>query len=482
MSFCMLRQHSCFAACETCNLHTVGQWRPSTAPPAYRLNHSLWSSLGLVGPPPSSSQHYGLCDDRADQLGKPRQLYEWHAEACDLPAFERKRACAVLRGRQVVVAGDSTAGQLFLSLVLALGGIFGRNSRHTTAISDLTASACNDTCRLNFIRNDLLLWSTHRSEFNRARECDKLLKADSFVQRAVRDAHLLVIATGHHFPASIESAASSNGGRSYGSFFASSLNYTLTNLLRARGSWGHSSGSVVLMGASIPVPSCSRFDRPLAAGGWLAADAQLSSGAKYSPRWRQMHRINIQLQWLAVTHQLGFVDIAAPSTRWPDGMMARHMRGSGSGGADEDCLHSCLPGPVDTWSRLLIEQLIVRRENEQEPLTQQMNTAETPSDGRRFFAVEASAWLKQRNAGAQFESCSGSRSNCVRAEASRQPWWPFAECTRRRSLSFCDGAECHGPVRPSRGVLRLCDGQSTVECRNLSVIALRAAVAHGLLR
>ena len=111
-----------------------------------------------------------------------------------------------------------------------------------------------------------------------------------------------------------------------------------------------------------------------------------------------------------------------------------------------------------------------------------MNTAETPSDGRRFFAVEASAWLKQRNAGAQFESCSGSRSNCVRAEASRQPWWPFAECTRRRSLSFCDGAECHGPVRPSRGVLRLCDGQSTVECRNLSVIALRAAVAHGLLR
>ena len=102
----MLRQHSCFAACETCNLHTVGQWRPSTAPPAYRLNHSLWSSLGLVGPPPSSSQHYGLCDDRADRLGKPRQLYEWHAEACDLPAFERKRACAVLRGRQVVVAGD----------------------------------------------------------------------------------------------------------------------------------------------------------------------------------------------------------------------------------------------------------------------------------------------------------------------------------------------------------------------------------------
>ena len=192
---------SCFDACSTCNLHTTGRWVPRSpsSPPGYRLNYSLWASLGLSGPPPTSSSHYGLCDDVMANLGLgPRPLYEWEADACELPRFDVAHACAVLEGKQVVVAGDSTAGQLFLSLVMQLGGRFGRNSRHTSAISDLSASACSGATRLVFVRNDLLLWSTHRSEFNRARECDKLLKADGYVQRAecvmqraVRDADYL---------------------------------------------------------------------------------------------------------------------------------------------------------------------------------------------------------------------------------------------------------------------------------------------------
>ena len=314
--------------------------------------------MGLSGPPSSSSSHYGLCDDRAQELGKKRQLYEWQPDACELPRFDRERACGLLRGKQLVIVGDSTAGQLFLSLVLLLGGRFGRNSRHTSAISDITASACEDTCRINFIRNDLLLWSTHRSEFNRARECDKLLKADAFVQRVARDAHLLVIATGHHFPASIEAAAAANGGKPSYPFVAASLNHSLSHLMRARQVWGHPPATVSLMGASLPVPSCSRFAAPLSAAGWLHADTIMGRGSKYSPRWRQIPRINSLLQYLAISFDLGFVDISEPSSRWPDGMMARHM--PKNGGVDEDCLHSCLPGPVDAYSRMLIELMISR--------------------------------------------------------------------------------------------------------------------------
>ena len=48
------------------------------------------------------------------------------------------------------------------------------------------------------------------------------------------------------------------------------------------------------------------------------------------------------LLWLAQAYGLGFVDVAAPSSRWPEGMMARHMKGAGTGLVDEDCLHSCL--------------------------------------------------------------------------------------------------------------------------------------------
>ena len=132
----------CFGHCGTCNLHTTGWWAPRVEQAPYRLNHSLWATLGLSGPSTSSSSHYGLCDDVAERSAHARQLYEWQADACVLRPFSREAACEVLSGKQVVVAGDSTAGQLFLSLVLLLGGSFGRNSRHTSAISDLTASAC----------------------------------------------------------------------------------------------------------------------------------------------------------------------------------------------------------------------------------------------------------------------------------------------------------------------------------------------------
>ena len=469
--------------------------------------------MGLSGPPSTSSQHYGLCDDRAERLGAiPRKLYEWQAEKCDLPAFDRARACSLFEGKQVVVAGDSTAGQLFLSLVLLLGGSFGRNSRHTSVISDITASVCDNKGRFVFIRNDLLLWSTHRSEFNRARECDKLLKADAFVQRVARDAHLLILATGHHFPASMEAAAVMSGGGGAAtnglSFFASSMNYTLSNLMATRAAWGHAPESVALMGASIPVPSCSRFTEPLTAAGWLHADTVLGSGNKYSPRWRMMPRLNSILQWLATSYGTAFVDIAAPSSRWPSGMMASSVRGAGS--VDEDCLHSCLPGPVDTYSHLVIENLLARRQQIDAGSTSAAALMNHPkhhgrraggaaaaasagagndgdagkprvaTDGRRFFGVPISAWLHERNSGSQFESCGSARGQCVRADASRQPWWPFSDCMKKRTLAFCDGAECRGPVRKG-SILRLCDSQGG-GCRNFTMGALRAAAAHGLLR
>ena len=111
----------CFASCSTCDAHTVGHWAPATGS-TYRLNHSLYHTMGLSGPPAASAQHYGLCDDRMEKMGTaPRKLFEWKTEACDLPRFDRSRACSALSGRQVMIAGDSTAAQLFLSLVLPGG-------------------------------------------------------------------------------------------------------------------------------------------------------------------------------------------------------------------------------------------------------------------------------------------------------------------------------------------------------------------------
>ena len=51
--------------------------------------------------------------------------------------------------------------------MLQLGGpeALGRNRRGGSAVlKDITASACDDTVRLNFVRNDLLLWTSQVAE------------------------------------------------------------------------------------------------------------------------------------------------------------------------------------------------------------------------------------------------------------------------------------------------------------------------------
>ena len=152
----------CFDACSSCNLHSRGSWVARSGVADYRLNHSLWLSIGLSPVARSAAHHYGRCDDVTEARGKIRQAYDWVPDHCSLQKIDHASACRALDGKQVMVAGDSTAGQLFLSLVLLLGGRFGRNSRRTSAISDLAASACDDRVRLIFVRNDLLLWTDHR--------------------------------------------------------------------------------------------------------------------------------------------------------------------------------------------------------------------------------------------------------------------------------------------------------------------------------
>ena len=113
-----------------------------------------------------TAQHYGRCDDVATS---PRPLYEWEPRRCALEPFAREASCELLRGKQLLFAGDSTMWQLFLSFVLMHGGQLGRNLVHTSSASDISASCCDDGVRAVFVRSDLLLWSNHHWEYTQAR-------------------------------------------------------------------------------------------------------------------------------------------------------------------------------------------------------------------------------------------------------------------------------------------------------------------------
>lgn len=223
--------------------------------------------------------------------------------------------------------------------------------------------------------------------------------------------------------------------------------------------------------------------------------------------------------------------------------MARFTKGAGS--LDEDCLHSCLPGPVDTWSRFALEMLLARQASSTSRGAAAVAGAASSAvmggtafggaasasgsgvpaastrlggvragggggaagGGRRFFSVSPTTWLGDRNAGAQFES--GCRGNgCVRATSSHEPWWPFNNCSRRKYVTFCDGDDCQAPVRDRAPRLIPKAGKAAgkaaglasdfkanrvgeaslrlcdrqgLNCHNLSLARLRGAAARELL-
>lgn len=442
---------SCFGSpCPGCAQYTHGSWQRTLAEPLYRLEHKLWMQMNVRSMPGNSNHNWGLCDDvasgpsglataygptrlRQRARGVERTRYQWRPDNCRLRRFERAAACRAFRGLQVLVAGDSATAQFFLSLALQLGGPhgLGKNRRGGSAvIKDVTASACDDSVRLNFVRNDLLLWTSQVEEL---RELGKLCTAgrgllQPFANR-VADADLLVLGTGHHYPHVMRGA----GEQTSESLFTRSLNHTLSLVAARRSEAGHAPDSVVVLGAPWPVAGCSRFSAPISAATALLANSSLH---KWSGAWQQARGFDRIAKWLAAEHRMHFLDIAPLSMRRPDDSLGRWCRLSGldcykrdvrpdkhgelhrraggaTGGApeiatrsheiqpdadywEEDCLHTCLPGPIDEYVRLLYNLVDTRPRASEGALA--------PSRRRRFFEGNLSRWLYAEGA-EQLEPC-----------------------------------------------------------------------------
>ena len=445
---------ACFARgmghdCPTCSAYAQGSWKPTSEAPTYRLHHALWKQMSVRGMPPNTNHHWGVCDDIASSRSGPasrmgsRRRYTWVPRNCALRRFDRASACRMLRGQQVLVAGDSATAQFFLSLVLQLGGAeaLGHNKRGGSAVlKDLTASACGDTVRLNFVRNDLLLWTSQVEEM---RELGKSCTAgrallQPFANR-VADADLLILGTGHHYP-HVEQPP---GEETSDAVFVRSLNHTLSRVVSVRAAAGHGPGSVVLLGPPAPVAGCSRYSRPITMVEALSVNSSL---AKWSRNWQITRGYGVLAKALAAELGFGFLDVAPLSVQRPDDTLGRWCRlagfdcykrlkqiglqkhhhqaakqaarqavaaaaaaaaaataGKGAGrrlapsssaaaaidtAADyweEDCLHTCLPGPVDEYVRLLFNLLPGR--------ATRTAVARGGNGNGRFFGKNLSSWL-----------------------------------------------------------------------------------------
>ena len=496
---------SCFAAGATSDAHVDGEWllRPWSEPPPYRLPHALWKHIGPnIGT--GSNRHHGLCDDvepkvwdgsgplgfgaqglrltahnsfsKGINTSFPRSVrpgYDWQPHRCSLVAFDRTSVCAWLGSRSVLVVGDSTASQFFLSLVLLLKvsdaklpSVFGHDAASNKGVAmDTTATACDGRVRISFVRSDLLLWSG-RSASGRGsssaaasslRKCGEysnmgVLHAD-FARRSLL-ADFVVLGTGLHASsmmvppplkptvAGLHAAPTTSDARRT-AFFVRNLRHTLSRMTAQRERSGFRPSSVTLLGAPIPLPGCSRHTRPLSLADALQiiADDNASSLNTHASSWRRLPALNQHAARLARQSGIGHVEIGPLSMQRPEAAMARYTGHAGDPEL-EDCLHSCQPGPVDTtvtlwWNLLRANAIRDDGRGDGHPREGVRDGAVTPRvapkdgfssiagatgyvTGYGFSSIAAETWLSQRGAAAVLERCDSASLTYLPSSAERE--------------------------------------------------------------
>ena len=458
--------------------HADGEWversASSSATPRYNLPASFWPTIGSKVHK-DLPQHYGKCDD----VRPSRGLYDWKPRHCDLLPFARDKVCAALAGKQIVVVGDSTVLQFFIAFVKLLDGEFGRDVKHGYVTADLTASACSDSTRIVFIRSDLLLWTHSVSDYHAVQRCDGFTILHPFVLRASRDADIVLLGVGHHFPRALmlaEKWTHWSGGevakRARVGFFTRNLNHTLVSLLSRRAAYGRRNpASVVLLGASTPVRGCARFTRPLrdpieamtvAAGAPSTLSSSNGNGdtenvSTNELRWMQYPRYNTIARTLAMGLGASFIDVAAPSALRPDGAMGGYWpKGDNK---QRDCVHYCLPGVVDTWVTLLYNLIASPRMQAALQSTTSSSSSSKKALSRNFLTPNASEWLKVKGYSEKLEACTHGEKFRGGEKAKRscetllqlQPWWAFkcVEPRERKAVLGADFASRWAPWMPA---------------------------------
>jgi hypothetical protein len=280
--------------------------------------------------------------------------------------------------------------------------------------------------RLSYTRNDLLTWSTSGLETNMISKCDGNTITLPWASRAMHDADLLVLGQGMHFPSAVHGR---NDTAAAAAFSSNNLRHTLGRVLASRAAYGMAPATVVLVGSPLPVPRCEHFTAPLSwneAAEWTEAHQHWG----YAKQWVQLRRLNQVGRRIAEDIGVTYLDIAALSHTRPDaavggqGLNARRDR--------VDCVHTCLPGPVDEYVRLMLHTVRA---------TGQMRVPTPRRAPLRFFDSFGATewhdlrWLEAIGAGVNKQLVPKMPNTYLCLSAAS--WFPFLECGKPLTRQIC---------------------------------------------
>ena len=414
-----------------------GVWTEVSSKPIYNLRNENGTHEKLAG--------WCACHDAQRARLRPRRdnvtrRYEWTPHNCTLRSLEQsvEATCAKLKGRRVSFIGDSVCQQQFVSVIHLLDGNINARSTLSRSVHEHEVRACNSTVALRSIRTDLLLWEASRRMVEDARHFRFYPILSSFNSAAIKS-DVVVLCVGQHYANTgspfYDGVRDSWGkntqfgsqGLTWHTVFQQSLNATLSSMLASRRLLGFPRSSVVLMSTTKPVPRCWEYDEPIGSAAeiqrWPHGDRVYPSNkSHYALQWEGWHRHRETARRVAAKTGVAFLDMFPLAGKRPDATIGRHylppLRKIGNrtvewGGvvAEGDCVHFCLPGPPDTWSRLLFNHVLDELDWR----------SPSPSQSR----MQSEAWLEYPSS-----YIMGAREHLNAAEKLQEKlqtpwWWPY---------------------------------------------------------
>ena len=337
--------------------------------------------------------------------------------------------------------------------------------------------------RLQFVRSDLLIWSATREDIYDVFQIRNHPVLVDF-RAAIVSADIVVLGTGHHFANAFEApfyaSIRKNGARDkfgakglrWETFFAGNLNRTLRRVIAARRAAGLAAReSVIVVSPTRPVPRCWDHVEPIDVAARregqdlgtrlravLLSDAKDLRRASQCKNWRALDTgtacsnrsdaAYLSAQWngwstyRSVARQLAeavgatFFDTYPLAALRPDAAIGRFMDKVAEGqqksisDAFRDCVHFCLPGPPDEWSRILAGLLVESPELPWPPRLWSRVPAlpRAEKDKHEFF--HRSLWATHTTLGNHLPTPPAEENL-----GATYRWWPYQNNSRAMRLS-----------------------------------------------
>ena len=364
---------SCF---DSAALYRHGRWLPQSGPLPYRLSAS---ELPLWDP----SSYHGICEESG---GLPQ--YVWSPFHCEISMTDAQSICKKMDGLHILYAGDSVIEQVFISATHALGANFSdaQNNQWQRNYGRYESLVCRGRVRLGYIRSDMLFWYASRQDSREVNGFRFFPALYDFREAAVA-ADVVVLGGGHHFSNrqkpflgpvdsiwSLGKLGTLGLGLNWSTVFRENLNHTMSRLIATRAAAGKASSSLILLSPIRPTGNCWEHREPIMAYPNGSIARKTSNGTdlpketgRYMRQYLGFGEHSKSMRALAELHNASFCDVYAISALRPDAAKARflpewsYMRTTFKNGTrgmhwhrwgpdTRDCLHTCQPGPVDTWS------------------------------------------------------------------------------------------------------------------------------------